>query len=416
MAMTPEEQEYADAFNEGETEVAIQSDDDAFGLTPPAEAVAAAEDAAVASVDGNGDASPGDSDQGGTGEAKAADGGPAGDGDPLAKPAERQKEGGGAEPEAAVATLDADADSGAASASDGTPDVAIAVVTPLADDDTSTPDLKTDPAAGDDEPTDPKDIQRKKSWEGRLNAREAELKALAAELEAKAGKTGETTEQTTSDALEQVAEKTNDAGLIEAAESAAEAVESGEMTPEQAIKTLSEDFGEGFTKMLSALIQGEARKLVDGVKGELSSALDSVKTEVNDVIEHIANTTQREHFKGIAAAHPDFMEVNKDPAFEEFVAAKGPAAEATRNGGSTEEVIALLDEFKASRQSGDPAAEAAPAAAAVPETVASATEDEIDGASAVRGGGMQIPDAPKKSDDFAAAWGEFEDQPSKKAA
>lgn len=262
----------------------------------------------------------------------------------------------------------------------------------------------------DDEPTDPKDIQRKKSWEGRLRAKEAELSALAKDLEAKSTAAGDAPGEAASEALEQVAdqaEATGDTAMADKIEDTAEMVESGEMSAEDAMKALAEDFGEPFVKMISAIAKSAA-------SATASEKLSKLETDTRDIIEHLKDSQAKAHFKAIEAAHPDFVELGKDPAFSEWRAAD-PERERIASGGTAEEINALLSEFKAGGQAGEePAAEsAAPAVAeagAPAEQAAddSAPDDELDAAEGVRSAGMQLPAEPGAADDYAGAWEEFE--------
>jgi hypothetical protein len=385
--------EFAQAFNEPDTAAPVQSDDDAFGLTLPPEAEAAADADGTASVDLDGNGDQRDPARGET--------------DPLQSAQTRQQEGGDA------ASSAADNPSGEGTAdSAATPDVVVAVATPDAEpgeqaSGAAPADTATDPA---DEPTDPKDIQRKKSWEGRLKAEETRLKALAAELEAKGQQSGDAPGDATADALEDVAKESSDPELQQAANELGEQVESGEITPEQAMSQLAEDFGQPFVDLISKIVKHVAGSEIGS---KIDEKLAGVAGKVDEVISHISNASQREHFKAIAAAHPDFAEVNADPAFDAFVASKGPEAEEVRASGSAEAINALLSEFKESRGGNESAAESAPADGGQPAAqlapTESASDDEIESASAVRGGGLQLPSEPGSKDDFASAWDDAPD-------
>ena len=286
-----------------------------------------------------------------------------------------------------------------------------------------------------DEPTDPKEIQRKKSWEGRLRAEEKRLKELAAELEAKKGGAaaapGTPTEpevpdaddssaapsadaQATADALEQVAATTEDAGTAQRADELAEAVEDGSMSPEQAMKILSEDFGEDFVKMIRAIAGAEGRTAATKEVGAL-------RGDVEGVISTIADSKTREHFEAIAEAHPDFNDVGQSEAFKAW-AAEDPARSQIANGGSARQIIRMLNEFKAAAPAApapadDPAPPAADADADAGEAAQATsllpdnedvTDDELDAAEGVRSSnaGMQLPKEPG-SGSYEEAWESF---------
>lgn len=264
----------------------------------------------------------------------------------------------------------------------------------------------------------PMSEQQLRSWEGRLRKAEADLKAKTDgdALGQPEGTPGANTETTTADALDQVADQTPDASLATAATEVADQVAAGEITPEQAMAQLAEDFGEPFVKMIETIARAAAGKAAD-------EKIGSVSKSVEDVISHIQNGAEKAHFEAIYAAHPDFMEVSEQPAFQEFVASKGPDAEAIVAGGSAKDINALLDEFKGGQAA--PADEAQPAASeAIPAAVAPAepaspgmnalaaaadavNEGEIDDMEGVRSAGLRLPEEPKAgADDFEAAWNE----------
>lgn len=244
----------------------------------------------------------------------------------------------------------------------------------------------------DDAALDPeKERQRLKSWEGRLRAQEAELKAKAKPA-AGGGEEGEASE-----ALESVADAAQARGstqLAEAANAAAEAVESGEMSPEEAMAQLSEDFGEEFIKMIKAIVVATTKKEVEPV----------TKT-VDEVVSSMNNNEMRAHFQAIASKHPDFSEIGQAESFKSFIAGlpddvRGDAEQVAK-GGSAADVIALLDAFKESQRS---AQAKGPAAADTPSAEAPAAE-ELEG---VRSGGVRLPERPAPGeDDYAGAWEHF---------
>lgn len=250
------------------------------------------------------------------------------------------------------------------------------------------------PAAGEQPAADPeKERQRLRSWEGRLKAREAEL-------EGKAGKPAVAADQDdeASEALEGVADAAQANGstdLADAANAAAEAVEAGEMSPEEAVAQLSEDFGEEFIKMIKAIVVATTKKEVAPV----------TKT-VDDVVSSLNSKEERAHFQAISSKHPDFGDVGKSDTFKAFIQGlpddvRGDA-ERVAKGGSADEVIELLDIFKESQA--NPASSSKPAAADTSGDEDSGLED-LEG---VRSGGVRLPEKPAPgSDDYAGAWDEF---------
>lgn len=256
------------------------------------------------------------------------------------------------------------------------PAVAV-VIEPAAD--------QPDDAAPAEEVIDPKDEQRQKSWEGRLKAREAELKAREDAL--KAMEAGEPVSD------EPAADESAEPAVAEALEDAAEKVESGELTVAQALKTLSADFGEDFTRMLGVLIDAKAAesagKLVDEKVGKVSQTLD-------DVLSTIVDDKARAHFEAIAEKHPDFMELSDGDELKSYLAGldetERARVETVIERGSAKEIIKLLDAVKA---------------AAEPEDVDPAQQEVMDAAEGVRSRGMKLPEKPAAATDYESAWDDF---------
>lgn len=341
-------------------------------------------------------------------------------GNPDTQPIERQPEGGG--------------EGGASSAADNggggnaSPDASGAADVTLVIGAVSPEDSPADAAPNTDEPTSEADKQRARSWEGRLKAREsdldarkAELDALAKELEAKGKSAGQQPGEATGEALEEVAERTNDPSMMEAAEELSQQVEAGKITPEDAINQLKEDFGEPFVNLIQTVATAAAGKALEGMRSDM----DKIRGDTDEVISHLRSRQDREHFSEIAAVFPDFNEIGKSPEFAQFIDSLPPeekaAAEQTKQDGSAADVIALLRRFEESKKGGGAsegeqggggggAAAPAVAAAPVPPTVGP-SESEIDAAAGVRGGGMQLPQEPTdaNNNDYAAAWDDAPD-------
>lgn len=186
-----------------------------------------------------------------------------------------------------------------------------------------------------------------------------------------------------------VAEAATEAPPTEAIEEVTEAVASGDMTLDQAMKTLSEDFGPEFVSLLRVLMKAEA-----------AEAVKPVATTVDDVIAHIADSRQRAHFEAIADAHPDFMDVANSDAMKAYLDGlpedQKSEAEAVIKGGSAKKIIALLDAVKAASKTEPPA-----------DKGEQQNESAMDAAEGVRSGGLRIPKQPKVSDDYAKAWDQF---------
>ena len=218
-----------------------------------------------------------------------------------------------------------------------------------------------------------RETQRLKSWEGRLKARDAERKAGGPPVDS-----GE-------EAGESILEDVGESDLEQNGEMAAEKIKG--MSPDEALKMLSDDFGEGFAKMLSTVIDAK-----------VAQASSSMGQSVDEIINDIVDTKARTHFETIADKHPDFMDVADSEAFKAFVSAN-PGAEDTVSNGSSRDINKLLSSFKASTVQTPVPAKAEPEPA---------SEDDMDAAEGVRSTGMRLPTQPGASKDYAAAWDEFD--------
>ena len=256
-----------------------------------------------------------------------------------------------------------------------------------------------------DEPTDPKDLQRQKSWEGRLKAKEAELRAREEALKKPAEEVGETNEATEpaepDEPGETDAQEAGEPAVTEAVEEAAAKVESGELTVDQAIQTLSADFGEDFTKMLGVLIKASASEIANKTADE---KVGSVTQKMDGIVSEIVDEKARKHFEAISDAHGDFMDVANSPEFKSFVdnmdETKKADAMQTIESGSSRQIIKLLDSYKATHKAAPADDPAAPAAPAEPDPA-------LDAAEGVRSSGLKLPEQPTKAQDYEAAWDQF---------
>jgi myosin heavy subunit len=264
---------------------------------------------------------------------------------------------------------------------------AVAVVIEPASEEV-TEDMVKEPVAEEEAnaaPADDKEIQRQKSWEGRLRAREAELNALAEELKAK------------EEALKKPAEETpahedQESAVQEAAEQVADRIEEG-VDSDEAMRALAEDFGEDFVKTLGKLIEKKAAEIAGKAVDE---RVGKVSQSVNELVQGISNDKARSHFEAIQDAHPDFDEIANGSDLQAYVAAlpdeQKAKAEGVIQGGSARQVIRLLNDFKKSRATPEPQVDEATVAAA--EGVRSR-------------GGMKLPEKPAASNDYASAWEDF---------
>lgn len=208
-----------------------------------------------------------------------------------------------------------------------------------------------------------KEKQRLKSWEGRLKAREIELKAK------EQGSTGGTTPATSPDV-----------------ETAVAVMETQPI--DKVMAALAEDFGDDFVAALTQVIEARAAEIAGKVADEKVGA---VAGNVDQLVASLTNDKARNHFEMIADAHPDFMEVAKSQEFQQWIESLGDKAEQAQaivSGGSARQVVKLLSEFKAAGQDQQPEPDAAMMAAQT-----------------VKGrGGMRLPAKPEVSDDYEAAW------------
>lgn len=234
------------------------------------------------------------------------------------------------------------------------------------------------------------DIQRQKSWEGRLKAREAELKAREEALTQKATPTAADPAEAGEDPAEEAGESTQ----AEAIEDAVEKVQSGELTVDQAMKTLGQDFGPDFVKMLGFLIEAKATEIAGKTADEKVGAVSS---RMDGIVNEIVGDKERAHFEGIVDAHPDFAEVAASAEFRDYVenlpASEKEAAMATIETGSARAIVKLLSSYKGSaNKDGEP------------DEVDSKSMDAAEG---VRSGGIKIPEKPGISEDYSEAWDTF---------
>ena len=358
--MNDDEKEFAAAFNEDQAPAAQMSEDEEFGTAEPAAAELPAEPA-----------------EGEAMEVESEDAGNASDGEDAAVAIVVD----GGEMEEAV--QQAEAKDSAEEAADQSGEK-VAVATEGADD-------AMDMA---------KEIQRLKSWEGRLKAMEAKLKAAGADSE-------EEQTEAVADAIEKAADATDTPADEEKVEQIAEQVEEGDLSVQQAMKQLAEDFGDEFVKMIEAIATAKAREA--GMQ-----AASEIKGTVDEIINDIVDTKAKAHFEAIADRHPDFADIGDSEEFKTYIESmpddqKGQALEVIANG-SAKQIIKLLDGFKAANAAGAEQGMEQPAelTEAAESIVDEAVEDSaMDAAEGVRSSGMKLPEQPAKADDYASAWDEF---------
>lgn len=252
-----------------------------------------------------------------------------------------------------------------------------------------------------------KERQRLRSWEGRLRAQAAELeRKRAAATENEPGEQ----ETPSSESLEAVGEQAaadGNAELGEAAAAAAEAVESGDLTPEQAMKQLAEDFGEDFVRMIEVIASAKAR---DAGASAADEKVGSVVKNVEELAGDVRGSKEREHFRAIAEKHPDYKDVGKSEDFKQFIAGLSAEqkadAERVVKAGTASEVVDLLNKFKGKQTEDKRRSDEEKAAA--DERARSEREAQLSAAEGVRSSGISLPAQPKPAaDSYEAAWDQF---------
>lgn len=235
-----------------------------------------------------------------------------------------------------------------------------------------------------------------KSWRGRLEARERELKSKAEELDAREQALKAKPEGEKQDAIEDVADQaaaTGDREMAQAANELAEQVEAGQITADEAIASLKEDFGESFVNMITTVARTAVKADVERMQADHQKDIES-----------IADRYQREHFEAIHDAHPDAFDIAQTDEFKAW-AEKNGKQDLVQNG-SARQINKMLDQYKKEQA---PAAAPSPAPApapAAPRTVPAASEDDAHAATAVRSTGIAVPPRPKQvaENDYEGSW------------
>lgn len=316
--------EFKDAFNEHSAEVHQPSDDDAMGISTPAE------ETAVAKVEGE--------EEGAEGAKEAAE------------PADTAPETVENEPasEAAKEPVEEDEDAGLS----------------------------------------PKELQRKKSQEGRLRKMEADLQSLSEQ-----GKAREIAQAVVK------AEAKADPDQQQAAEEIVEGLEDGSLSADAALKQLTEDFGEDFVRMVSAVVAKTATEIA-GKK--VSEGVQKVSDEVKQITSQISDANEQKHFEAIATAVPDFFDLVKSPGFQTYLESANDDIKSVASKGTTKQVIAMMKDYKTASEPAAPKP-----AAAKPAVKQAAKEDPaMSAAEGVRSGATRLPEQPAQKDDFEGAWAE----------
>lgn len=214
----------------------------------------------------------------------------------------------------------------------------------------------------------PEELQRQKSWEGRLKKREEELAAREA--------------------------------AMSQAPVQAESVSDEEI--EGIRSRLADDFGEDFVSMIGKIAAYEAQK---SAGSRIDEGINSVSQNLDGLVESIKEAFAMMHFNSIADAHEDFMDIANSEEFQQWLGSmpdeQRAAAEQVVAAGRPSQVIKLLNDYKAHLAGGSaPAEESAP-------PVDDGLEDAIDAAGGVRGSApVSLPQrAPVgDEDEYRAAW------------
>ena len=230
------------------------------------------------------------------------------------------------------------------------------------------PDLIAEGETGGEEQADqlsPEDLQRQKSWEGRLRKREEELAAREAAL----GSGGN--------------------GEVPAAADDAEIAEIRQR--------LAEDFGDDFVGMISKLAAHEARKLA---AEDIDAKLNPLHQTIAQAIQDVHAAFESMHFGAIADAHENFEQIINSPEFGAYINGlsgdEQEAAQAVLANGTPKQVINLLNAYKDSLEQ--------KAEQVGPDT---SVDDALDAAEGVRGSSpVQLPGRVPvgDEDEYRAAW------------
>lgn len=232
------------------------------------------------------------------------------------------------------------------------------------------PDLIAEAAAEGEqaEQLSPEDLQRQKSWEGRLRKREEELAAREAAL----GSGGN--------------------GEVPAAADDAEIAEIAEIR-----QRLAEDFGDEFVGMISKLAAHEARKLA---AEDIDAKLNPLHQTIAQAIQDVHAAFESMHFGAIADAYENFEQIINSPEFGAYINGlsgdEQEAAQAVLANGTPKQVINLLNAYKGSLE--QKAEQVGPDAS---------VDDALDAAEGVRGSSpVQLPGRVPvgDEDEYRAAW------------
>ena len=185
---------------------------------------------------------------------------------------------------------------------------------------------------------------------------------------------------------EESAEMAGDMPDEPAAEEVAEQAPEEVATPntlEGAESWLEENLGPEVAAVFKTIAAGYAERAVAGVSGR-----------VDEAISRIEDADMRGHFSAIKIKHPDFMDLSGSAEMGEWISAAEDAEDLKRimDSGTADEVISMLDRYKAAQAEMDN------------------PDVDADGAEGIRStnAGMRLPERPSPlNDDFAGSFAEF---------
>lgn len=160
---------------------------------------------------------------------------------------------------------------------------------------------------------EPEMNQSERSWNGRLTAREAELKARAEELEKR------------------------EAMLP--------------MEYKEAVAFLTDHFGEEFVSAVAAVAMGAGKGAVESSTAELMTKIDDVTNSMRDGFGMV-------HGEMISSVHEDYMDIAESDQFKDYIDGlpdeEKAAAMEVIEGGTPRQVVRLLTSFKDSLKTEQP--------------------------------------------------------------
>lgn len=148
-----------------------------------------------------------------------------------------------------------------------------------------------------------------KSWNGRLTAREKELKARAEELDAR------------SDEIESQRLPTYD----------------------EAVSALTGDFGEDFVKLIQVVAQG-------ATKGEVETSTAELREKIDGITDGVKGAFGELHKEMISSSHEDFEDIAASEEFKAYIDSMPDEQKAMAmqviEAGTARQIVKLLNDFK----------------------------------------------------------------------